>query len=191
MRTRPDDKNVQSIINLCALLAKVKSSPTEFRENVALIAALKSQHSLAKFESVEWGISASSLNTQKRIGRTLLPGGYSGLDALRCEVAEKITDTYRVEVKAARSKRTVAGLTESVSSLEDRLSITEQDCFHLSVAFLEALKEGGILAADFGDATASAKWAKVRRELLARVTLSSRGLYGNPLPKEGNSGTSN
>ena len=191
MRTAPDERNVQSITNLCALLTRVKGAPAEFRENEALIAALKSQHSLAKFESVELEISASSLNTQKRIGKTHLPGGYSGLDALRCEAAKKIAAATLEVVIKAKNKRTLAGLTETVGDLEKDLSIARQDCLHLSLAFLAALREGSILAADFGDAAASTKWAKVRRELLARVTLSSGGLYGNPRPKDGDSGAPN
>ena len=191
MRTRPVEINVKSITNLWALLTRVKDGPTEFRENTALLAALKSQHGLAKYESVEWGIKASSLNTQKRISRSLLPEGYSGLDTLRCEAAKRIAATTLAEFKTAKSKRTVAGLTETVGILKKDLSLARQDCFHLSLAFLAALNEAGMLAADFGDGSAKAKWVKIRRELLARVTLSSGGLYGNPLPKDGHNGTTN
>lgn len=179
MRIAPVKRNVQSLSNLWVLLKKVNDSPADFRNDAALSSALKSQHGLAKYESVAWDITATSLNTQKRIGRNILPSGYSGLDLLRCEALKRLQSSTVEGGTSAKRKRTVAGLIEAKSTLENDLSVARQDCFHLSIAFMSALSEGSILAADFGDESVKARWLKVRRELLARVTLSSRGLYEN------------
>lgn len=178
MRTGPIDRNLTSLKNLAALLSRVVVAPSQFIDDEVLSAALKSQGALAKYASGEHDITPSSLNTHKRLSVDAFTDGYLYLENLRRAAADRIAAAVQVEVKVAKSKRTVSGLSDKVAELTGLLSIAKQDCYHLSGAFVAALREGTNAIADTNDSSLIAKWAKTRSELLKRITLSSRGIYG-------------
>lgn len=177
MRTGPIDRNLTSLTNLVALLNRVLLEPGKFIEDKVFRAALESQGALAKYESVDNAITPSSLNTQKRLSASKFPEGYVALDRLRRTALERIESVVQHDSRVAKSKRTLSGLKDSVSELKTLLRITRQDCSHLSGAFVASLQEATNTIGETGDASLIAKWAKTRAELLARTTLSSRGLY--------------
>lgn len=176
MRDGPVKKNIDSITNLQSLLLRVCASPLIFLGNVELVTALNSQHSLAKYSNLEEGITASSLNTHKRLSKEIIKDGYSGLDALRCralEALEALKVAALVSEATDKSKRSVAGLKEKIVDLKGKLSTARQDCWHLTTAFVGAIRTGENMALNSTDPALKALWVKSRSELLAMVNFAN------------------
>jgi hypothetical protein len=175
MRTGPVEQNVTSLEGLEKMLVELCSRPLDFLTDSEVLLAVKSQHGLAKYASPARKIAPTSLNTQKRLSAHALAGGYARLDLLRRRAVAALAQAALGEKKSRKSARSVSGLTEKLAKLESELSSAQQDCWHLSSAFTRALTIAGNLVKNIDDAATQAGWVKSRRELLAMVSLSSRG----------------
>lgn len=159
-----------SVVKLAELLREVISS-RHFASLPTLTAAvLRSQGALAKFCDEELGIVASSLNTLKVSANAHLPGGFRELDNAR-KTALDYRIRFDASLQVAGGARTKVALQQKVSELEEVERRLEEDLFHISDAFNEAIRKARAIVNASGRADLARRWKDEEAELLARASL--------------------
>ena len=116
------EKNITSISNLKKLLIEVIKEPESYFDNTSLLEALVSQGKLAKYESAELSIYATSINTMKRLS-SYQDCDFDSLDKLRVSALEKLeSKKSSLENKVTYNKK---DLYSRVEELEKELTLNK------------------------------------------------------------------
>lgn len=168
MRKGPDQRNVEAMRNLKSLLQKIITTPEAYVGNSELKLALHSQGALAKFEAVDYGIVATSINTHKRIVGSAGFSSYSEFDFLRQKALSQLVQySARPPENSARTKK---GLENKIERLEAQLQSSKEDCMHLTNVLVSTLRQArGVIRSDGTDVMLK-KWNKIERELYTMLT---------------------
>ncbi len=166
------EKNSKSLLALEALLLEVLQDPALFVGDLNLIAALKSQGGLAKFESLERGILQSSTNTMKRISERVLPEGFRRINRLRTEALGSLIAFKAREEHS--NKPTKASLTLRLKEIDGQLQQALQDAWHITMAFEKSLSQGRRYAEQAGNPAVLALCKKEQEELRLVLSLCKR-----------------
>lgn len=132
------EKNIHSSQNLEKLLYKIISSPHEFINSDKLRASLVSQGALSKFDAAEYGITASSLNTLKRISDKHLRSKFLGLDKLRKEALEGINNCSNSDNLTSNKVR--KNFEAKYHETKNLLLIARQDLWLMTMALEKSLR---------------------------------------------------
>ena len=87
------EKTQENVFKLRDFLLEVCSNFQDYFGNEEVLNALISQGNLAKYESKELEITASSLNTLKRTSEKLFSNGFDELDKLRVLALDKLSNS--------------------------------------------------------------------------------------------------
>lgn len=121
-------QNQQNIINTKTLLTDIIRQPSAFKDNEALLVALKTQGKLAKYLDNERNIYPCSLNTLKSLSNSLLERGFIELDELRINartaIERVIGGTVKTDAKVT--------LNQKLALLKQQLALTQQSNFLLT-----------------------------------------------------------
>lgn len=157
-------RNTESFNALCGLLKEVIRNPAPYGRDGTLREALRSQGSLAKFESSTLGIVASSLNTMKRIAERGSIGGYADLDLLRIRAQEAIE---KEAAKTNRPKRnTKSELEKRISELKQERLRLQEDLLLLTYVLEKSLTQARNYASQASDPAILIRCKREQRDLL-------------------------
>lgn len=138
-------RNTEAFNTLVECLQQIHSNPDVFKNDKALISALKNQSATAAMSmsfEIEGSIKTTvpvSLNTLKTYAEKILPTGFDGLNRLRQAALEALELAER---RAQRSnKRTKVGLSMRVEELESKLALHQRTNFVLLQAIGRALDD--------------------------------------------------
>ncbi|MCG9647085.1 hypothetical protein L1D24_00730 [Vibrio brasiliensis] len=131
------ERNQKKVLETEKLLKEIITSPNDFKDDVDLIGALRSQSAIAKYENQDRDITACSLNTLKSNSEALLERGFQALDELRINAKEKIENAHNEEGAIRGNKQTAAGLRVKVAELESELDAVQRSNFLLTVMVSE------------------------------------------------------
>ena len=162
----------RSVLARVEYLESIIQNPAEHRENIALLAALKSQSGLAKLSVSEASISPMSLNTLKNRANDLLPGGFTAIDHLRRQAAKAIHDSTLA--KPASSSVTKQDLKDKVKAQERTISQLWDEIALVTNIFRESVTLAQQFAEKCPDPADLSLFKKRRRELLSMLSLSKR-----------------
>lgn len=162
------EQSAESAVQLLGLLNDILKSPERFRTNDALVAALRSQGSLAQYSDPSRGIKATSLNALKRVTKRAIDGGFAHLDLRRRECLATITKSATSQ---SRRKTSTEVLSQRVQSLEAELLQALQDLAHITLVLQRSLTQGYSYAERSGSSTLLELCKKEQRELKARLSL--------------------
>lgn len=160
----------RSVLARVGYLESIIQSPAEYRENIALLTALKSQSGLAKLSVSEASISPMSLNTLKNRADDLLPGGFKAIDHLRRQAAKAIHDSTLE--KPASSSITKQDLKDKVQAQEKIISQLWDEIALVTNVFRESVTLAQQFAEKCPDPADLSLFKKRRRELLSMLSLS-------------------
>lgn len=174
------NKNTRSVLALYGFLVVIIRQPSDFAANDRLRTALKSQGALSKWSDEEAGITASSLNTVKRIANTALQGGFEELDRTRISALNAIRATEHQSHRP--QKLTKAGLAIQKTNLEHELQQALQDLWHVTSAISRAFSLWQKCAEQTNNPSVVELCRREQRELRARLSLcklpiANRSLY--------------
>lgn len=132
------ETNQRTILATEALLLEIIKSPDEFKNNVDLVKALKSQGGLAKYEDAERHICALSINTVKTHSDLLFDDGFDdgrdgGFDVLRINARNAIEIALKGKIKKSNAE----SARQKLTSTEETLVITQQSNFLLNTVIKE------------------------------------------------------
>lgn len=162
----------RSILARVEYLESITQSPAEYRENMALLSALKSQSGLAKLSVSEASISPMALNTLKNRANGLLPGGFTTIDHLRRQAAKAIQDS--TVVKPASSSVTKQDLKDKVKAQERTISQLWDEVALVTNVFRESITLAQQFAEKCPDPADLSLFKKRRRELLSMLSLNKQ-----------------
>ncbi|WP_253664668.1 hypothetical protein [Vibrio sp. Y20_XG_PY13] len=131
------EKNQTKVLETEKLLREIITSPAEFKDDVELMMALKSQSGIAKYQNQERNITSCSLNTVKSISEALLERGFLSLDELRINAKLAVEAAHHNEKASKGNKQTVVGLKHKVSKLESELDAAQRSNSLLTVMVSE------------------------------------------------------
>ena len=161
-------KSANSMLALNKLLTKVIAEPEKYLCDEAIVAALATQSSMAKFESEELGIVASSINTLKRISESELEGGFAALDSLRSTALDK----WKVLQQASLKRKTrLYEVQAELVQIKAQLKIAQQDNWTISNAFRKSLRQAKYYAKQASDPHVLALCEREQKELWAMFSL--------------------
>ncbi|MEH6388455.1 MULTISPECIES: hypothetical protein [Pseudomonas] len=162
----------RSVLARVGYLESIIQSPAEHRENMTLLAALKSQSGLAKLSVSEASISPMSLNTLKNRANDLLPGGFTTIDHLRRQAVKAIHDS--TVVKPASSSVSKQDLKDKVKAQERIISQLWDEIALVTNLFRESVTLAQQFAEKCPDPADLSLFKKRRRELLSMLSLSKQ-----------------
>jgi len=162
----------RSVLARAGYLELIIQSPAEYRGNIALLTALKSQSGLAKLSVSEASISPMSLNTLKSRANDLLPGGFTAIDHLRLQSAKAIHDS--TVVKPSSSSITKQDLKDKVKAQERTISQLWDEIALVTNVFRESVTLAQQFAEKCPDPADLSLFKKRRRELLSMLSLSKQ-----------------
>lgn len=131
------EKNKTKVLETENLLKEIIVSPEEFKADISLLKALKSQSAIAKYRNDERNIMPCALNTLKSISEALFERGFLYLDELRVNAKLALESTQRVTITSKGNKQTTTGLRRKVSELEQQLNAVQRSNFLLTVVVSE------------------------------------------------------
>lgn len=130
-------KNQTKVFETEKLLLDIIKDPHNFKGDVALYKALKSQTNIAKYENPERQISPCSLNTVKSISEAILKRGFLGFDELRINAKMAVEVALHTENTGKPNKQSTTGLKLKVEELERQLDAMCFACFNLTTVIDE------------------------------------------------------
>lgn len=163
------DLNTKSVLALADLLEKIRQDPASFTEYPNILTILKKQEYLAKLNDESRGISASSLNTVKRIALNVIRGGFETLDELRKGALESILSELH---KKSRSNKTdKIGLSKRLKEVEFENQLLRQDLLLMTYVLDKSLSQARSYASNSESDRIKSLCNKEQRELLDMLSL--------------------
>ena len=132
------EKNQRNIIETKALLLDVIKEPISFKDDAALIQAVKTQKGLAQYNNEERKIGLCSLNTFKSNAEMLLDRGFLEIDELRINAKDAIEEAI---IGCKPLKNTKTGLRHKVDAVEVERDTLQKTNFLLSMIVNELCGE--------------------------------------------------
>lgn len=173
-------RNVQSVTALSEMLQKALQKPADFLANESFFAALASQSALARFSDKAWGISASSLNTHKRVAGRYLDGGFDALDRLRISAKAAVASERNREHRSNKTDK--AGLALRVKELEKKSQDLYEDLILLTLVFQKSLMQGKTYADEASDTRVLTRCKREQRALLDMLSIRKHPISTNVVP---------
>ena len=168
-------KNTNSMLALNKLLTNVVADPEGYLCDEAIVAALATQSSLAKYESEKLGIVSSSINTLKRISESELEGGYAALDRLRVAALDR---WKALQQNSLKRKTRLYEVQAELEQVKAQLKIAQQDNWTVSNAFRKSLRQAKYYATQAGDPRVLALCEREQKELWAMFSLRRKDQAG-------------
>lgn len=160
-----------SIKQLSQFLEKIITAPDKYIDDSALLSALRSQGTLAKFSISELNITGSSINTMKRRADCHIYGGFAHVDQLRRNAYEALQNqAARLKMHNRTSKN---GLAARISDLQTENQILKEEL--LLVTFVLEKSIGLVREhSEQLEGVALAKSQREQRELLDMLSLTQK-----------------
>ena len=135
-----------SVLNKENRLQSALTSPQDLtaEERSVLLAACKSQGSLASYSSEKYEFNQTSLNTLKSHADDTLDEGFEGLDRLRKSVLQVLSDLESKRTKPSRG--TLAELRIKNSAQEKTIQTLTNEIASMTVKLDEVMKLGAAMA---------------------------------------------
>lgn len=165
-------KNESSIRHLQSYLSTVLREPEKYLDDMRLISALSSQSSLAKFELIENGITAMSLNTAKRAASAVFEEGFDCIDRLRINCADALSKAHKSKLGIS-SRVTKHSLTARAQTAEHQVQRLSEDLQIATSLLHECMMQARGYAKRADEAT-QARCEKDQRDLLKMLGLIRR-----------------
>lgn len=160
------DNNKRSVANLHELLLSVIKNANPYKANESLIAALRSQSRLARWQDESLEIYPCSLNTHKNAASNVLEGGYANLDQLRINALLAIQESNEADKRGVKLTR--VHLISQVVDLKQQVKMLEQVNMHQVNVICELKRICKKFAVE-GDATAQERHKKEMSQIDAKL----------------------
>ncbi|CAD6542890.1 hypothetical protein [Paraburkholderia metrosideri] len=172
VKREPRTKNEHSIVALAKLIANVIANPSAFVGDDLLLSALKRQSRLGHLSRAKMGIHATSRCTIERTAERIFEGGFERFDEERLKALERIQEAMVDGTKPKR--RTKASLECNLRAAEAEHVQVLVDCWQITNAFHEALKQARVLANLTRNAALVEHWNQQESVLLSMFSLAKR-----------------
>lgn len=161
-------KSINSLKALKQLISELVADPVPFNPENQVHAALRSQGSLARFESTSFQICPSSINTIKRNADLTLEGGFAELDELR---RAALNACMALQRRQPQKKSRASEIHTQLQRAQAELQVALQDNWIVTMALDRSLKQGRYYASQSPDARILALCDREQKELRAMFSL--------------------
>lgn len=172
LKREPRSENEKSIASLAKLFGNVIANPSRYIGDALLLSALKRQSRLGHYSRPNAGIHATSRCTIERTSERIFEGGFARFDEERRKALGELQIAIAAGSKPKR--RTKARLETDLRSMEVQRVQTLVDCWQITNAFHESLKQARALANLSRDAALVERWNRQETVLLSMFSLAKR-----------------
>jgi hypothetical protein len=166
-------RNESSIRSLQSYLSTVLREPEKYLDDTRLMSALSSQSSLAKFELIEKGITAMSLNTAKRAAAAAFEDeGFERINRLRIDCVDALSKTRKSRL-ALTNRVTKHSLTARAQAAEQQVQRLSEDLQIATSLLHECMMQARSYAKRADEAT-QVRCDKDQRDLIRMLGLIRR-----------------
>ncbi|HGH5397459.1 TPA: hypothetical protein ACJI3N_004024 [Raoultella planticola] len=170
------DSKTYSVTSRVIYLKLIIKSPYDYRENMSLLIALKSQSGVAKLSVSELSISPMSLNTLKNRANVVLLGGFAEIDNLRHLAYKAIQSLVATKPTLSPSSLTKQYLKNKIKEQEKVISQLWDEIALVTNVFRETINLAHQFAEKCSDPAELNLFKKRRRELLSMLSLSKKSI---------------